>query len=32
VGVLLFIGTRGIGYIVWSLVTWGHGQTPSAGH
>jgi uncharacterized RDD family membrane protein YckC len=29
VGVLLFIVTLGIGYIVWSLVTWGHGQTPA---
>jgi hypothetical protein len=29
VAVLLFIVTLGIGYIVWSLVTWGHGQTPA---
>ncbi len=27
--VLLFIGTLGIGYIIWSLVTWGRGQTPA---
>jgi uncharacterized RDD family membrane protein YckC len=27
--VLLFICTLGIGYIIWSLVTWGHGQTPA---
>jgi uncharacterized RDD family membrane protein YckC len=29
VAVLLFIVTLGIGYIIWSLVTWGHGQTPA---
>jgi uncharacterized RDD family membrane protein YckC len=27
--VLLFIVTLGIGYIIWSLVAWGHGQTPA---
>ncbi len=27
--VLLFIVTLGIGYLIWSLVTWGHGQTPA---
>jgi uncharacterized RDD family membrane protein YckC len=27
--VLLFVGTLGIGYIIWSLVTWAHGQTPA---
>jgi uncharacterized RDD family membrane protein YckC len=27
--VLLFIVTLGIGYIIWSLVTWAHGQTPA---
>ena len=26
--VLLFIVTLGIGYIIWSLVAWGYGQTP----
>jgi uncharacterized RDD family membrane protein YckC len=29
VAVLLFIVTLGIGYIIWSLVTWGDGQTPA---
>jgi uncharacterized RDD family membrane protein YckC len=29
VAVLLFIVTLGIGYIIWSLVAWGHGQTPA---
>jgi uncharacterized RDD family membrane protein YckC len=28
-GVLLFGGTLGIGYIAWSVFTWGHGQTPA---
>jgi uncharacterized RDD family membrane protein YckC len=27
--VLLFIVTLGIGYIIWSLVAWRHGQTPA---
>ena len=27
--VLLFIVTLGIGYIIWSLVAWGYGQTPA---
>ncbi len=27
--VLLFIVTLGIGYLIWSLVTWGYGQTPA---
>ena len=27
--VLLFIVTLGIGYIIWSLATWAHGQTPA---
>jgi uncharacterized RDD family membrane protein YckC len=27
--VLLFIVSLGIGYIIWSLVAWGHGQTPA---
>jgi len=27
--VLLFIVTLGIGYIIWSLVAWGRGQTPA---
>jgi uncharacterized RDD family membrane protein YckC len=27
--VLLFIVTLGVGYIAWSVVTWGHGQTPA---
>jgi uncharacterized RDD family membrane protein YckC len=27
--VLLFIVTLGIGYLAWSLVTWGGGQTPA---
>ena len=27
--VLLFVVTLGIGYIIWSLVAWGHGQTPA---
>jgi uncharacterized RDD family membrane protein YckC len=25
----LFIGTLGIGYVIWSLMVWGNGQTPS---
>jgi uncharacterized RDD family membrane protein YckC len=29
VAVLLFIVTLGIGYIIWSLVAWGDGQTPA---
>ena len=29
VAVLLFIVTLGIGYIIWSLVSWGDGQTPA---
>ena len=29
VAVLLFIVTLGIGYIIWSLVTWSDGQTPA---
>ena len=29
VAVLLFIVTLGIGYIVWSLAAWRHGQTPA---
>jgi uncharacterized RDD family membrane protein YckC len=29
VAVLLFIVTLGIGYIIWSLMTWGDGQTPA---
>jgi uncharacterized RDD family membrane protein YckC len=28
-GVLLFIATLGVGYLAWSVVTWGHGQTPA---
>jgi uncharacterized RDD family membrane protein YckC len=27
--VLLFIVTLGVGYIIWSLVAWGSGQTPA---
>lgn len=27
--VALFIGTLGAGYLIWALVTWGHGQTPA---
>src|ERR1017187_9491207 len=27
--VLLFIVTLGIGYIIWSLMAWRHGQTPA---
>ena len=27
--VALFIGTLGVGYLIWALVTWGHGQTPA---
>ena len=27
--VLLFIVTLGVGYIAWSVVTWGQGQTPA---
>lgn len=27
--VLLFIVTLGVGYIIWSLVAWRHGQTPA---
>jgi len=26
---LLFVGTLGIGYLIWSVVTWGSGQTPA---
>jgi uncharacterized RDD family membrane protein YckC len=29
VAVLLFVVTLGIGYIIWSLVAWGDGQTPA---
>jgi uncharacterized RDD family membrane protein YckC len=29
VAVLLFIVTLGIGYIIWSLMVWGYGQTPA---
>ncbi len=29
VAALLFIVTLGIGYIIWSLVVWGDGQTPA---
>jgi uncharacterized RDD family membrane protein YckC len=25
----LFIVTLGIGYVIWGLVAWGHGQTPA---
>ncbi|MGD0701334.1 MAG: RDD family protein [Trebonia sp.] len=28
-GLLLFAVTLGIGYIGWSVFTWGHGQTPA---
>jgi hypothetical protein len=28
-GALLFVGTLGIGYLIWSVVTWGRGQTPA---
>jgi uncharacterized RDD family membrane protein YckC len=28
-GVLLFIVTLGVGYLTWSVVTWGGGQTPA---
>jgi uncharacterized RDD family membrane protein YckC len=28
-GVLLFIVTLGVGYLAWSVVTWGEGQTPA---
>jgi uncharacterized RDD family membrane protein YckC len=28
-GVLLFIVTLGVGYLAWSVVTWGAGQTPA---
>ena len=28
-GVLLFAGTLGIGYLAWSVATWGRGQTPA---
>jgi uncharacterized RDD family membrane protein YckC len=27
--VALFAGTLGVGYLIWALVTWGHGQTPA---
>ena len=27
--VLLFIVTLGVGYLAWSVVTWGQGQTPA---
>jgi uncharacterized RDD family membrane protein YckC len=27
--VLLFAATLGVGYLIWSLVTWGRGQTPA---
>ena len=28
-GFLLFAGTVGIGYLAWSVATWGQGQTPA---
>lgn len=28
-GFLLFAGTLGIGYLIWSAATWGRGQTPA---
>ena len=28
-GLALFIGTLGIGYVTWSLFEWGHGRTPA---
>ncbi len=28
-GLLLFIGTLGIGYVTWSLCTWGEGRSPA---
>jgi uncharacterized RDD family membrane protein YckC len=28
-GALLFVGTAGVGYLIWSVVTWGRGQTPA---
>jgi uncharacterized RDD family membrane protein YckC len=28
-GLALFIATAGIGYIVWSLLTWGQGRSPA---
>jgi uncharacterized RDD family membrane protein YckC len=28
-GFLLFAGTLGIGYLAWSVATWGQGQTPA---
>jgi hypothetical protein len=28
-GFLLFAGTLGIGYLAWSIATWGRGQTPA---
>jgi len=28
-GFLLFAGTLGIGYLAWSVATWGRGQTPA---
>jgi uncharacterized RDD family membrane protein YckC len=28
-GLLLFVGTLGVGYLIWSVVTWGSGQTPA---
>jgi uncharacterized RDD family membrane protein YckC len=29
VAALLFIVTLGVGYVIWSLVTWDNGQTPA---
>jgi uncharacterized RDD family membrane protein YckC len=29
VAVLLFVVTLGVGYIIWSLLVWGDGQTPA---
>lgn len=28
-GFLLFAGTLGVGYLAWSVATWGRGQTPA---
>jgi uncharacterized RDD family membrane protein YckC len=28
-GLTLFVGTLGIGYVIWSQFEWGHGQTPA---
>jgi uncharacterized RDD family membrane protein YckC len=28
-GLALFIGTLGIGYVIWSQFEWGHGRTPA---